>query len=371
MESNNVLNEIQSELQKGIGLKKCRKCSCMKDALEQFHSSSEFKQVPNLSEDISDWLNRMIPIEYSCLGCKHCFPAVAANLFHKEFPDSGSLQSASCGFELNEKSWPPVPGDYFVLCSDEACQVAVSTLSSVDLAERIRDVNPAALCIVGKTETENIGIDKLIKNTISNPAISTLILTGKETRGHHPGKTLLALMQNGVDEKNKVIGSPGKRPVLQNVNKSDINLFRKKIDLIDMIGCNDVRKIISGINEVSKKPPKSCGCFACDEDNSIEKNSTSPLIQAYSPPPEKIKLDKAGYFVIIPEKKEQNILTEHYSYNNKLLRTIKGNNARDIYFTIIENEWVTQLNHAAYIGKELVRAELSMKIGFKYVQDGA
>jgi len=124
MKNNNALNEIQPELQKGIGLKKCQKCACMKDALEQFKSNPEFKQIPNFSEKISDWLNRMIPIEYSCLSCKHCYAAVATNLFHKEFPDSESLQPASCGFEADEKSWPTVPGEYFVLRSDEACQVA-------------------------------------------------------------------------------------------------------------------------------------------------------------------------------------------------------------------------------------------------------
>jgi hypothetical protein len=32
---------------------------------------------------------------------------------------------------------------------------------------------------------------------------------------------------------------------------------------------------------------------------------------------------------------------------------------------------VTQLSHAAYVGKELGRAELSMQLGFRYIQDGA
>lgn len=84
-----------------------------------------------------------------------------------------------------------------------------------------------------------------------------------------------------------------------------------------------------------------------------------------------VKLDKAGYFVIIPSKKDGNILVEHYSYDNKLLRKIESKNSRDIYFTIIENNWVTELSHAAYLGKELARAEISIKKGFKFVQDGA
>jgi tetrahydromethanopterin S-methyltransferase subunit A len=84
-----------------------------------------------------------------------------------------------------------------------------------------------------------------------------------------------------------------------------------------------------------------------------------------------VKLDKAGYFVILPSKKNGSILVEHYSYDNKFLRKIRGRNSRDIYFTIINNKWVTELSHAAYLGKELARAELSLKKGFKFVQDGA
>ena len=65
------------------------------------------------------------------------------------------------------------------------------------------------------------------------------------------------------------------------------------------------------------------------------------------------------------------IIVEHYLYDNKLLRVIRGSKARDIYSTIIENGWVTGLSHAAYLGKELARAELSIEHGVRYIQDGA
>ncbi len=61
----------------------------------------------------------------------------------------------------------------------------------------------------------------------------------------------------------------------------------------------------------------------------------------------------------------------YYSYDNTLLRVIEGKDARSIYWTIIENKLVTLLSHAAYHGKELEKAELSYKLGIKYVQDGA
>ena len=64
------------------------------------------------------------------------------------------------------------------------------------------------------------------------------------------------------------------------------------------------------------------------------------------------------------------ILVEHYSYKEKFLRVIEGGDARSIYLTIVRNGWVSKLDHAAYIGKELAKAELSIEHGFKYLQDG-
>lgn len=85
--------------------------------------------------------------------------------------------------------------------------------------------------------------------------------------------------------------------------------------------------------------------------------------------PQRIKLDKAGYFVINTE--DRGLVVEHYSYKEELLRVIEGDSARDIYLTIIENGWVTKLDHAAYLGKELARAELSLQMEFDFTQDGA
>ena len=50
-------------------------------------------------------------------------------------------------------------------------------------------------------------------------------------------------------------------------------------------------------------------------------------------------MDRAGYFVIIPRALEGLITVENYSYDNTLLRTIEGTNAREICGTIIANKW--------------------------------
>lgn len=355
-----------------MGLEKCRKCGCMKQTLDNLRSSFPLDRTQGSSEvlkNIEDWLNQMEPIKYECLGCDYCYPAEAMNIFNRAFPEVAEANSLCCGFEVRQKTWPPVAGEYFIFCDDQNCPVAVSTLASVELAERLATMRPKGLCIVGKTETENIGIDKVIKNTITNTIIRYLLVTGKDSKDHLPGKTFLALGENGIDEKARVIGSPGKRPFLRNVTKEEVESFRNQVEVVNMISCEDETRIVEKINELSQSITASSNVGEDFDVTTRAKISSAPGIKAKSQA--KVELDKAGYFVIIPELEKGHIQVEHYSYDNKLQHVIEGKDAKSIYWTIIENGWVTQLSHAAYIGKELARAELSMKFGFKYIQDGA
>jgi len=370
MTEKNPMSKIQSELRRGMYLQKCRKCGCMKETLDNLSTSLLILKTMDafdLLKNIEQWVKEMEPIKYACLRCKHCYSAVARNIFSQAFPDVAS-KSLSCTFEVKEDTWPPVPGEYFAFCDGPGCPVAVSTLASMALAEKLASIRPKELCIVGKTETENIGIEKVIKNTITNPTIRTLLLVGKDPEGHYSGGTLFALWKNGVDENMRVVDAPGKRPILRNITLQEIETFRKQVQIIDMIGCEDEKMIVEKIKELSREVITSRGCDECAEENNAIQVRTVPVIQAQEP--DKVEMDKAGYFVIIPQPEKKIITVEHYSYDNKLLRVIEGKDARSIYWTIIKNEWVTQLTHAAYLGKELIKAELSIKLGFKYVQDG-
>jgi tetrahydromethanopterin S-methyltransferase subunit A len=214
----------------------------------------------------------------------------------------------------------------------------------------------------------------VIKNTITNPTIEYLLLVGEEPKGHKSGETFLALSKNGVDDKMRVIGSTGKRPILRNVSVVEINSFRKQVEIVDMIGYTDENLIVDKIRELAikkKSTPKGtgCGCASCEDDKANVELEEPEIIQAKEP--SNIIMDKAGYFVILPLPEKNIINVEHYSYDNTLLRVIEGKDARSIYWTIINNNWVTLLSHAAYLGKELEKAELSLMMNFSYIQDGA
>ncbi|MEL7646807.1 MAG: DUF4346 domain-containing protein [Sedimentibacter sp.] len=265
----------------------------------------------------------------------------------------------------------PAAGEYHVLGLDSGCQIAVSTLSNAELADRLAAKKPDGLSIVGKTETENIGVEKIIKNVLAVPSIKYLVLCGTDSEGHFSGDTLLCLAKNGIDQKKKVIGSKGKKPVLMNTSTEEVEAFRNQIATVDMIGCDDLNKVVYKIDEL---------LIDASANSSIERNAEAvrranfkkhDVILAEEKDPNKVRLDKEGYFVIVPKANLNIILVEHYSNDNELLHVIKGSNARNIYWTIIEKGWISELSHAAYLGKELTLAEYAIKSGTKYVQDKA
>jgi tetrahydromethanopterin S-methyltransferase subunit A len=372
--STESLQRAERELATGMELLKCQQCGCMKDTLDLLTNSVPQSRITDtpvsaLIKHAEAWLQEMKPVRYACLGCDYCYGAVASNALQSAIPELAELAPPGCAFDVRDQTWPPVPGEYHVFCDGDSCPVAVTTLFSTELSERLAELRPKELCIVGKLETENIGIDKIVKNVISNATIRTLIVAGKDTTGHCTGQTLLALSANGVDQQMRVIGSEGKRPVLRNVSRDEVEAFREQVTLVDMIGCEDVDTLVTAIqSHATSDTGCVCGDTCSPHSRTIQPASVPTII---AQPPKKVEMDRAGYFVILPLPAKTLIRVEHYNYDNTLLRVIEGSNARDLHSTIIANGWVTQLSHAAYLGRNLEAAELSMKHGFKYVQDGA
>ncbi|MHB1680136.1 MAG: DUF4346 domain-containing protein [bacterium] len=380
---NILYGKIRTELLKGIKLNKCKKCGCMiyglNDIAENIKAivySARDLTIDDISRDFTKEIENLKlglkPAEYSCFGCKHCYPAVAGNLITDALISliqaPANLTDSLSSLEFLSY-WPISPGEYSSFCGGEGCPVAVSTLASVDLYDKLSKLRPKGLCITGKTETENIGIEKIIKNTISNPTIHYLIVSGKESEGHNSGQTLMSLYENGVDKNMRIIGSAGKRPILKNVSREEAESFRKQVEVINLIGCEDVEVITDKIGELLEdfKRLKTDRII----NSALNLSPAGKIDKITAKKPEKIKLDKKGYFVIIPSFADKSITVEHYDYSNKLLNVIKGNDVYAIYSTIIEKGLISELTHAAYIGKELEKAAWCINYGVKFNQDGA
>jgi len=147
--------------------------------------------------------------------------------------------------------WPPVSGEYAI--GDPKNPVAVSSLGTYFDDKKVLG---AGAVMVGPTKTENIGLEKIIANTISNPNIRFLILAGTEVPGHLTGKSMLALAKDGVDPNSKkIINAPGAIPFIENASIEAVERFRAQVEVIDMIGVEDLSKIGAKIKELIEKDP--------------------------------------------------------------------------------------------------------------------
>jgi len=86
----------------------------------------------------------------------------------------------------------------------------------------------------GTLQTENIGLEKVICNIVSNPNIRYLVLGGPESEGHLTGEAIKALFENGVDEKKRIIGTESPHPFLFNISNEMIERFREQLTLVDL-----------------------------------------------------------------------------------------------------------------------------------------
>ena len=123
-------------------------------------------------------------------------------------------------------------------------QIAVDTLSSK------LDFPMKHVAIWGQHKTENLGIEKIVANIVSNPNIRYLILCGDEVRGHKSGQSLRALHANGVDGNGRIIGANGAVPYIENISVESIDRFMEQVELVDMIGISDIKIILKKIHEL-------------------------------------------------------------------------------------------------------------------------
>jgi len=88
------------------------------------------------------------------------------------------------------------------------------------------------------------------------------------------------------------------------------------------------------------------------------------------------KMDPKGYFLIAVDKKKKIIRVGYCIFTklgnssvNDMVAEIKGKTAIEIVNTLIKEKFISTLQHAADMGIELHKAELSLRYGFKYIQD--
>ena len=135
--------------------------------------------------------------------------------------------------------YPSEEGRY--IRGNDASPVAVAIILNceadkvpLELTNLVRVGAESGAALSGTVQTENIGFEKIICNIVANPNIRYLILGGPESEGHLTGQALKALMENGIDDRKRIIGTNAPHPFLYNIPVEFVERFRKQITLIDL-----------------------------------------------------------------------------------------------------------------------------------------
>ena len=150
--------------------------------------------------------------------------------------------------------WPVIKGE-FDLGDPKSC-VAVATMGSHFSQFPIK----AGSGISGPCKTENLGIEKIVANIISNPNIRFLIICGSEVKGHISGEALECLHKNGLKD-GRIVGAKGAIPFIENLDDKAVKRFQEQVQTVYMIDVEDEGKITAAIQDCIAKDP---GAFGAD-----------------------------------------------------------------------------------------------------------
>jgi tetrahydromethanopterin S-methyltransferase subunit A len=349
---------LRESLERAAGAEKCWSCGCahqLADAIGSLPAEGRSEEVEAALQSLR---SRLRTVEYDCLGCAVCIGAQGLNALG-EIAEAGPLPSQE---EQGRSGWPPRPGDYYVLRF--GAPVAVCTLTDAELARRLAQAHPHEVSMVGTLQTENLGIERIIANVTADPNIRFLVLCGEDSKGkvgHLPGQSFLSLARNGIDAEGRIVGAQGKRPRIRNLRPEHVEHFRRNVEVVDCIGECGAESVLRAVNACASRDLGAAEPF--------EAQPAVERVQGFIL--ERMVSDPAGYFLVLVDRRRGELCMEHYANSGVLDAIVTGGAAPELYTAAIDRGLLSRLDHAAYLGRELARAERALRAGEDYVQDAA
>jgi dihydropteroate synthase len=77
-----------------------------------------------------------------------------------------------------------------------------------------------------------------------------------------------------------------------------------------------------------------------------------------------------GWFKIQLDREARKIEAIFYHHgDDKPTAVVVGDEATEVYQTIVREKMIRKLEHASYLGRELEKAKIALRLGRSYVQD--
>lgn len=215
-------------------------------------------------------------------------------------------------------------------------------------------------------------VSDLLLDPINSPSLTDAIVSYKMYRERNPEKLLFF----GVGNVSELLDadSNGVNAVLSGMaSELDASiLFTPEASLKTKSSINEL-KTASNMMFIAKQRntiPKNVGINLIQLKDAYRKDDISidtkdlPYISAVADG--KFTPDVKGSFKIIVE---DNIIKAIYYKNYVKTSVVTSTNARAIYEEILRRDMISRMEHAAYLGMELEKAEIALKLNKKYIQD--
>lgn len=260
-------------------------------------------------------------------------------------------------------TWPVIAGSYEV--GDPQGPVAICVLTTESLIAPLARL--PGIAMAGKVYTANLGITRIVINVTANPAIRFLLICGKDSPLFHPGQSLVALAESGLDADRRIVGAIGYEPVLSTLDPARVAQFRQQVEVVDWAGEENHQALEEGVAGLVARNP---GRFAAGDGSA----GMFHAVEQFMPirpggTREPLQYDPKGYFVITLDREQEQIINRHYLPDHTPSHEMRGRTAGSMLLGLLREGLVTQLSHAGYLGEELAKAEAALRFDLRYDQD--
>jgi len=147
-------------------------------------------------------------------------------------------------------------------------------------------------------------------------------------------------------------------PPLRNLDRRSLALVRTRVKLTDLGPSRRADRILRAAQSLPRGRGK--------EQRRLLRSLT---IRTPAVTPRDHGLDPTGYFVILAPTPDRRICCEHYRRDGALTRRFLGADAAGLCRAILKRRLAGTAQHAAYLGRELQKAEDALRAGLPYSQD--
>jgi len=235
--------------------------------------------------------------------------------------------------------------------------VAICTLAERELPARLALAGEPALGLAGPLLTVPRGLERLVANLAARPAIRALLLCGRDSRGVPAREAIRRLWAAGLTPAGRIQGLPRLGP-LRNLDARSLALVRSRVTVVDLGPTRNAGRILRAAQAIPRRREKG-GCHL----------PRVVVVRAPTATSREHGLDPTGYFVILAPTPDGRICCEHYRRDGTLTRRFLGRDAAGLCRAILRRHLPGTADHAAYLGRELQKAEDAVRAGLSYSQD--